>query len=964
MALLTDAELWHARLGHPSLFVLKKMGLPSQLPRPCVVCPQAKMTQKPHQDIKQNYKPLDRISFDLMGPIEPEALGGHRYVVTAVDAATKACKVHLAPTKDAAAGFVKETISWFEQRGGCSVKAIRTDRGSEFLNKELMEWLKDHGIIHEKTAGYEPQQNGQAERLNRTLMEGTRALLMQSNMPHPLWGEAVRTVAYVRNLVPAKGTGDKSPAKLLTGSSIDLNLLKVWGCKALVHVPEEKRTGKLAPRAQEAVFIGYENSSTYRFLVNGQLVLSRTATFFENDPGDLHLSFGTQELVIPDLLVEPGNRPVSDIAENAENTSQPLESGYGSDQMITSGQTSVESVVGNGIVDITVQENLERTTPHELENDSEKNAEIISESGAEIRFDEETALTDQNERNEESNKTREIESTGKYDLRQRKDVDYRKLALGLKVDVESEKLPADFSGYEKAMERSDADLWKMAVEDEIRSLYESDTWKVADLPAGRKALETKWVFKIKKDATGNVDRYKARLVIKGFQQREGIDFAEIYAPVVSKTALRMFLTVTAVQDLELEQLDIKTAFLNADLVEDIYMKFPEGVQPVPGKVLKLKKSLYGLKQAPRMWNKLLTTTLKEVLDCECNDVEESVLVCRSKTSACFICVYVDDILLASSDKTLLQKVMDGLCSKFDARHLGPAHLFCGMVIDRNRKSRMMHLSESTKIDKMLEMFGMESAKESRVPLSECMKQGKEESDGKLVVQYQQLVGQLLYLSTTVRPDIAHAAAVLSRYMSKPTQEHWKAAKRVLKYLKGTRTHGLCLGQHEVKSVNAEMDLKLVGYCDSDFGTDVDTRRSRTGFLFLLNGSLVSWYSKLQKTVATSTAEAEYMAVSACVKEALWIRNVLGSLLKSTWNEVSIMNDNQATLRMINDLNSVSRSKHIDIQHHFVRERAVRGEVKFHYCPTDIMLADYLTKVLPSSRFEEIRDALHVVKKQE
>eukprot|EP00963_Diacronema_lutheri_P000643 scaffold41_cov370-Pavlova_lutheri.AAC.1 len=200
---------------------------------------------------------------------------------------------------------------------------------------------------------------------------------------------------------------------------------------------------------------------------------------------------------------------------------------------------------------------------------------------------------------------------------------------------------------------------------------------------------------------------------------------------------------------------------------------------------------------------------------------------------------------------------------------------------------------------MLEKFGMDNAKESRVPLSECMKQGKEESDEELVVQYQQLVGQLLYLSTTVRPDIAHAASVLSRYMSKPAQEHWKAAKRVLKYLKGTRTH-----------------------------------------------------------------EAEYMAVSACVKEALWIRNFLGSLMNGTWDGILILNDNQATLRMINDLNSVSRSKHIDIQHHFVRERAVRGEVKFHYCPTDIMLADYLTKILPSSRFEEIRDALHVVKKQE
>eukprot|EP00963_Diacronema_lutheri_P005912 scaffold478_cov282-Pavlova_lutheri.AAC.1 len=168
--------------------------------------------------------------------------------------------------------------------------------------------------------------------------------------------------------------------------------------------------------------------------------------------------------------------------------------------MVTGGQTSVESVVGDGIADTTVQENLEGTAPHDLENDSVKNAGIISDSGAESRFDEETDITDQNERNETSTETRELQSTGKYDLRQRQDVDYRKLALGLKADVESEKLPADFSGYEEAMERSDADLWKMAVEDEIRSLYESDTWKVADLPAGRKALETKWVFKIKKDA--------------------------------------------------------------------------------------------------------------------------------------------------------------------------------------------------------------------------------------------------------------------------------------------------------------------------------------------------------------------------------------------------------------------------------------------------------------------------------
>eukprot|EP00963_Diacronema_lutheri_P005965 scaffold496_cov378-Pavlova_lutheri.AAC.2 len=307
-ALRADANLWHTRLGHASADTLKQVGLPCDL-KTCEACVKAKLNRKPYSSDVTVKRALDRISMDVLGPVTPEAVGGQSYALVAIDAATKFSFATLLPNKGQATDAAKQAISWFEQLSGERVKCIRTDCGKEFLQEQMREWLTNRGINHETTAGYEPQQNGQAERLNRTLMEGTRALLEDTKLPTTLWAEAMRTINYVRNLKPCNinGRRSKSPLELLPRKQPDYQQLKRWGCKALVHIPQDRRVGKLASQAEPAIFIGYSNTTTYRFLVRKKVVTSRTAVFFEDQIGELDhdAHSGTK----PELLMEPSPLP-------------------------------------------------------------------------------------------------------------------------------------------------------------------------------------------------------------------------------------------------------------------------------------------------------------------------------------------------------------------------------------------------------------------------------------------------------------------------------------------------------------------------------------------------------------------------------------------------------------------------------------------------------------------------------
>lgn len=451
------------------------------------------------------------------------------------------------------------------------------------------------------------------------------------------------------------------------------------------------------------------------------------------------------------------------------------------------------------------------------------------------------------------------------------------------------------------------------------------------------------MFTIKRDANGNIERYKARLVAKGFMQRQGVDFNEVFAPVGKHSTLRALLAVVVEKGLQLHQLDVKTAFLNGDLEEVIYMRQPPGYeQGGPKMVCRLHKSLYGLRQAPRAWHAKLKSEL-ESMGFRASTADASLFVRNQGDNVEYMLIYVDDILIASKELTAVQAVKTELGSIFDVRDLGEAKFFLGMEITRNTEDGTIKLSQVRAIKDLVSKFNMVDAKTKTTPISVTTRLCKGES--KLVdkeqVPYLELVGSLLYLAACTRPDIAQAVGALSRYMQHPTEQHWNAAKNVLRYLSGTPEVGIVFKQG---------GGSLVGYCDASYADDLDTRRSTTGYVFLLGGGAVSWASKVQPTVALSTAEAEYMAAASAAKEALWLRKLMGDLGVECAAPVLIHCDSQAALKLLVNPVVSQRSKHIDVLHHFARERVARREVRYEYCRTECMIADCLTKAVSEHKF--------------
>ena len=494
---------------------------------------------------------------------------------------------------------------------------------------------------------------------------------------------------------------------------------------------------------------------------------------------------------------------------------------------------------------------------------------------------------------------------------------------------------------EEALQSENAEDWRQAMDDEMASLHANNTWKLEQLPDGVTPMPCKWVFKVKQDAQGNIERFKARLVAKGYKQQAGVDFVEVFAPTSKYSTLRALLALAAAEDLEVHQLDIKTAFLNGELEETVYMQQPPGYEEgEPGTYCHLQRALYGLRQAPRSWH----TRLSRELESHGFVVSEAdpVLYIRSSSEGLsFLLVWVDDILIVATSMATVKEIKDQVRSAFDARDLGEAAYFLGITITRDRPNHEIKMTKERMTMDLVQRFGMSEAKERSTPLSTGANLSLEDGEELDVQQYPygSLVGGMLYLSVCTRPDIAHAVGVLSKYMTKPKTTHWNAAKGVLRYLKGTSDSGIVFRGSETS---------LIGYCDADYAGDIDTRRSTTGYVFKMNGGAVSWSSHRQPTVAASTTEAEYMAAAQAVKEALWWRKLLNDMSLNP-GTVKIMADNQSAIKLLKNPVSSVRSKHIDVIYKFARERVARKEVEFQYVSSSKMIADIMTKALPEKK---------------
>ena len=467
-------------------------------------------------------------------------------------------------------------------------------------------------------------------------------------------------------------------------------------------------------------------------------------------------------------------------------------------------------------------------------------------------------------------------------------------------------------------------------------------FSLTPLPPGRKAIPTHWVFDLKRDAHGNIIRFKARLVVDGSRQIYGVDFSEVFSPTSHLTTVRLLLALAAANDLEIEMLDVKTAFLHGDLEEDIYVSQPPGF-PLgdPSMVCKLNKSLYGLRQAARTWHLRLKTVL-EALGLGMMGSDRTLFTGWLAGGRVFVLVYVDDLMMVGSAVSI-EAVKSGLSKHFQ---LGTSlqDMFLGIAISRNRAVRTLTISQHRYITDVLSKFDMLSSHPVATPMNLNWIPGTDSAGD---VPFAEVVGSLLYLANATRPDLSHVVGVLTRFMSAPTAGAWQLAKRALRYLKGTTDLGIEYGRYPEG---------LVGYTDSDFAGESVSCKSTSGVMFLYGGGAVAWSSKLQKVVALSTAEAEYLA--ACAGARVWLVHVLNEMDCSS-GEVPVGVDNNAALALVTQGVQTQRTKHIGVAYHMAREAHASGELTFVAVDTHENCADFMTKALSREVFEKQRAAVGI-----
>ncbi|KAG7585690.1 Reverse transcriptase RNA-dependent DNA polymerase [Arabidopsis thaliana x Arabidopsis arenosa] len=505
--------------------------------------------------------------------------------------------------------------------------------------------------------------------------------------------------------------------------------------------------------------------------------------------------------------------------------------------------------------------------------------------------------------------------------------------------------------YEEAIQHQ---VWRDAIAAERQAMEHNHTWEEGELPRGKKAVTSKWVFTIKYKSNGDIERYKARLVARGFTQTYGEDYRDTFAPVAKLHTVRVVLSLATNLEWELWQMDVKNAFLQGELEEEVYMKPPPGLEDhnAPGKVFKLKKAIYGLKQSPRAWYHKLSTTLLD-RGFKKSEADNTLFTLPSKEGIVVILVYVDDIIISGNDKVGIQETKAFLKSVFDIKDLGELKYFLGIEVCRSKEG--LFLSQRKYTLDLLSQVGKLGAKPAKTPLEDDYKANRKgELDNKPfedVTKYRRLVGKLIYLTIT-RPDICFAVNVVSQHMQAPTLHHWNMVTRILKYLKGAPGQGIWMGCNK--------NTELVGYCDADYAGDTKDRRSTTGYCTFIGGNLVTWRSKKQKVVSLSSAEAEYRAMRKLTTELMWLKALLKDFGIDTSKPITMHCDNQAAIHIASNSVFHERTKHIEVDCHKVREQVQLGVILPCYTESEEQLADIFTKGASTKVFPFSQPNLHIL----
>ncbi|KAJ0532224.1 putative RNA-directed DNA polymerase [Helianthus annuus] len=895
-------RLWHERYGHiskTSMEMLQQKEMVEDLPKfkaaedVCTDCCIGKQHRHPIPKTStwRAKEKLELIHSDICGPISPKSNSGKRYILSFIDDYSRKAWVYVIAEKSEAFDCFKEFKKRVEVETGRVIKAFRTDRGGEFVSDAFNTFCRNHGIRRQLTTSYTPQQNGVAERKNRTVMNMVVMLLSAKNMPKMFWAEAVVWTFHVLNRCPTKALSNSTPQEAWNGSKPSVDHFRIWGCIAHVLVPKEKRT-KLDDKSIKCIFVGIsEESKAYRCLnpKTMKIITSKDVIFEENKQWRWDL----------------------ELRKHAE-------------------------------IELTWED-----------TDTIGEEEVISEQTEEQS---EPAVT------EATNDNPETSVAGSREGRQRRRPSYLKDYVTGNEESTEDEVNAVFQDpvtFEEAVKNNN---WRKAMDIEIEAIQRNQTWELVELPKEAKCIGVKWIYKTKLNERGEVDKHKARLVAKGYCQEFGVDYVEVYAPVARMDTIRMMIAFAAQRGWNILQMDVKSAFLHGALQEDVYVQQPQGyvVKNEKHKVYKLHKALYGLKQAPRAWfsrieSYFLSTGFKR------SEYEHTLFIKRnSKGSVLIVNIYVDDLIYTGDDPKMLQEFKESMMQEFEMSDLGRMRYFLGIEVLQTEHG--IHISQQKYAVELLKRFGFEECHSVANPIVPGNKLIVENGNRVDATLFRQIVGSLMYITTT-RPDIQFVVNLISRYCAKPTEVHFAAAKRVLRYLKGTLEYGIWYKKGGTGELEVYTDRggtgKLEVYTDSDFAGDVESMKSTSGYVFLWDKGAVAWASKKQDVVALSSTEAEYVAAAACACQTLWVTGVLEEFGLKFADSITIKCDNTSTIKLSKNPVFHGRCKHIGVRFHFLRDLVKDGKIVLEHCGSSEQAADIFTKPLSREVFAKLREKLGV-----
>ncbi|KAL7284388.1 hypothetical protein ACG7TL_001678, partial [Trametes sanguinea] len=920
----TDYKTWHRRFGHAGKEALRHLpknvkGVDHVDPaddEPCEGCAYGKSHRLPFPPSeKRATEPLELVHTDLDGPMRTALVGsGYLYFASFIDDFSGLGIAYYLKRKSDAMKAFDSFKAWAETQTGKKIKRVRSDRGGEYLSNEFTQHLLDLGIEHQKSTPDSPQQNGRAERWNHTIVEKAMSMLHHAGLSHGFWQLAVEAAVHIYNRQPMRRLKWRCPITAWDGTVPDVSYFRVFGCKAFVHVQKSKREGKLDKKAVEMIFVGYEpGTKGYKFWnpATRSIVVSRDVIFDEE-------SFPARSIpgyrrVTPSDNPFPEHEDRSDDVSNSDSGDLP--------QIPIPLPLDEDRPPSPPPAPPAPEEDEEPQPPPQppqqppqprrpavpVPRPAHRRNRHEPVGGAEV-----PALGNERPRRENRRPPAHYREDNIFGDRDPVEVERQSTEDGDELEAQAIRfvLASQYksgipNSHREAMNSPDKDKWRVAEKAEYDSLMENKTWVLVPRPKDRQVVANRWVYDIKHDG-----QYKARLVAKGFTQVWGEDYHETFSPVARFESIGYLLAHAALEDWDIESMDVKTAFLNGDLEEEIYMEQPEGwvVRGKENYVCLLKKAIYGLKQASRQWNLKIHKSLLD-LGFTRTYSNAGVYVYRRQggEKVTIVVLYVDDLLLLGDDRQHIKQVKDALKKQYKMTDLGAVKRFLGLRISRDRTIRRIDIDQEEYIQSVIERFEMADCKPSRTPLPagavlESSEQPEPASDS-FRQRYQSLIGSLLYAALGTRPDIDFAVNRLSKYNANPSDAHWHYAKYVLRYLQGTK-------HFRLRYDGASNDGLLV-YSDSDWGEDRDNRR--------LRGSK-----------------------------------------RSAPNSGTTCLDNQGSIFL--GVNPVveRRTKHIDIRHHYIREQIELGKVEVFFVATKDQLADPLTKNVSFSLVEWFRKGVGLV----